>query len=134
MTEVAQLSNSNLASISSVIAASSASPAIAGSVNSKSNPDGSSPIKGDIRVFLDQTFKLKSIQAIYEKLESAQNDASLSEEVKAWAKEQQKLMDLRSPTGMAVALEGYRRARQIKRLDVTLRNGKLPYRACYDEH
>lgn len=122
--EVAQLSNPTITSISSIISASTPSTPSASSINSKSNPDGTSVIKGEIREFLDKTFRSKSVKEIYEKLQSAESNQVLSEEVRAWAKEQREYMDARSPTGMAVALEGYRRARSVKRLDVTLKNGQ----------
>ena len=47
----------------------------------------------------------------------------MEDHVRDWASEQKKIMDQRSPTGMAVAMEGYLRALQAKRLDVTLENG-----------
>jgi len=78
-----------------------------------------------VRKFLDKTFKHDNVNAIYQGLEKAEADESLSAEVKAWAKEQKAFMDVRSPTGMAVALEGYRRAAGAKRLDVVLQGGEL---------
>jgi len=121
--EITQLSDPNFAQISAIISASSPPPSVSES-NSKKNPDGHTAIKGDIRKFLDKTFKHDSVNAIYEGLEKAETDESLSTEVKTWAKEQKAFMDMRSPTGMAVALEGYRRAIGAKRLDVVLHGGK----------
>ena len=55
----------------------------------------------------------------------AAEDESLTSGVNEWAKVQREMMDLRSPTGMAVALEGYRKAKKAQRLDVTLQNGAV---------
>lgn len=121
--EITQLSDPTFAQISAIISASSPPPSASES-NSKKNPDGHTAIKGDIRRFLDKTFKHDNVNAIYEGLQNAESDESLSAEVKAWAKEQKAHMDMRSPTGMAVALEGYRRAVGAKRLDVVLQGGE----------
>ena len=56
-------------------------------------------------------------------MKKATEDYEISDQVKTWAEQQKKLMDLRSPTGMAVALEGYLQAKKAKRLDLTLGNG-----------
>lgn len=122
--EISQLPYPTFTSLSGLLSSHSPPTVQPTDINSKSNPNGTTVIKGDIRDFLDRTFRLKSIKQIYEKLQKAENDESLSSEVKVWAKEQQGYMDARSPTGMAVALEGYRRARQAKRLDITLKNGQ----------
>lgn len=87
---------------------------------SQKNPDGRSVITGDIRAFLDSTFSLPSLPAIYRRLEDAESDASLSAEVKAWAAAQRALMDTRSPTGMAVVVEHYRLAVAAKRYATTI--------------
>ncbi|EIW70338.1 hypothetical protein TREMEDRAFT_60829 [Tremella mesenterica DSM 1558] len=90
--------------------------------SSKSSPDGPSSIKGDIRVFIDQVFSQSQVKDIYDSIVAAIDSQELSEEVKEWAKEQKEIMDKRSPTGMAVALEGFRRAKQEKKLDKVLLN------------
>ena len=64
------------------------------------------------------------MKKIYDALSAAQSNEKLSAQVKHWAGEQQILLEHRSPTGMAVALEGYRRAQKAKRLDVVLDNGE----------
>lgn len=74
--------------------------------------------------FLDHAFGQTSIQEVYAELEKAGGDYDVKDEIRAWAGEQKKIMDSRSPTGMAVALEGYRQAKQAKRLDITLENGR----------
>ena len=112
-----------LETISTIIASYAPPLAPSTPLSSKKSPDGPTVIKGEIREFLDNTFKLPSIAEVYKALEAAETDSSLSEEVKAWAKEQKGYMDVRSPTGMAIALETVKRARQAKRLDQTLQDG-----------
>lgn len=94
-------------------------------VVSKTNPSGSSLVKGEIRKFLDDTFGLNGLKAIYTRLAEAETDTSLSPEVQAWAKEQRQMMDMRGPTGMAVACENYHMAEQHKRFATTLENDIL---------
>jgi 3-hydroxyisobutyryl-CoA hydrolase len=53
--------------------------------------------------------------------ESAENE-QLSAELRQWAGEQKAILDAKSPSGMAVALESYKRAKAAKRLDNTLLN------------
>ncbi|ORX36633.1 putative 3-hydroxyisobutyryl-CoA hydrolase [Kockovaella imperatae] len=121
--EIQQLSNPNLTQVSNIIANhTSPVPPRSAALSSKESRDGHSPIKGEIMAFLDRAFDCETIKEIYEKLDRASNDFELSEEVRAWAREQKTIMDARSPTGMAVALEGYRMAKNAKRLDVTLDN------------
>ena len=80
--------------------------------------------------FLDHAFGQSSIQEVYAELEKAENDYEVKDDIRAWAGEQKKIMHARSPTGMAVALEGYQQAKQAKRLDVTLENGTSPPSLC----
>jgi 3-hydroxyisobutyryl-CoA hydrolase len=95
-------------------------PASRGPV-SRSNPDGRSLISGDVRAFLDATFSLPSLSAIYAALSAAEADTSgHSAEVREWAREQRAIMDTRGPTGMAVAVENYALARAAKRFATTL--------------
>lgn len=55
-------------------------------------------------------------------MEEGEKDEALSEDVRAWAKEQKATLDAKSPSGMAVALTAFKKARQSKRLDKTLLN------------
>nr|XP_019011142.1 3-hydroxyisobutyryl-CoA hydrolase [Kwoniella pini CBS 10737]OCF49923.1 3-hydroxyisobutyryl-CoA hydrolase [Kwoniella pini CBS 10737] len=118
--EITQLDTPTSAQISSIISSYTAS--VGSGESSKTNPDGLSPIKGEIREFLDNTFSLKSIAEINEALIKSQNDSSLSGEVKEWAKVQLDLLNARSPTSTAVALTGYRKAKESRRLDRVLLN------------
>jgi 3-hydroxyisobutyryl-CoA hydrolase len=59
---------------------------------------------------------------VYQALENGENDESLSADVRAWAKEQKATLDAKSPSGMAVALTAFKKAREGKRLDKTLLN------------
>jgi 3-hydroxyisobutyryl-CoA hydrolase len=90
------------------------------------SPDssGGSVVKGDIRRFLDKAFGKATLKEVYQTLAGAEQDESLSADVKKWAKEQQDFMDQRSPTGMAVAFESFRRAKKTKKLDEVLKNGE----------
>lgn len=94
-------------------------------VSSKKNPNGRSLIRGDIRHFLDETWSLPSLKAIYDRLVQAETDPKLSKEVQSWAGEQRKMMDTRGPTGMAVALENYRISAAAKRYATTVENDIL---------
>lgn len=87
---------------------------------SKSNPDGKSLITGKIRSFLDATFSLPSLPAIYRRLQEAESDEKLNPDVRKWAAEQRSTMDTRGPTGMAVVVEHYRLARAAKRYATSL--------------
>ncbi|KAK4683792.1 hypothetical protein P7C73_g6434, partial [Tremellales sp. Uapishka_1] len=119
--QISQLSSPSTSTLSTIISSyhpsSSSSSNLASS--SKSSPEGPSPITGAIRDFLDKTFSLKSIKEIYDALGKTETEAT---EVQEWAKAQRDLMDLRSPTGMAVALEGSVKARKAERLDFVLSN------------
>lgn len=106
--------------ISSLI--SSYAPPPSSEVNSKSQPDGSTPITGEIRRFLDATFSKSSLTEVYRALEQGEKDQELSQEVREWAKEQKATLDAKSPSGMAVALSAFKKARQAQRLDTTLLN------------
>ncbi|WWD17263.1 hypothetical protein CI109_101701 [Kwoniella shandongensis] len=90
--------------------------------SSKTSPDGPTPIKGEIREFLDKTFGLKSIGEIDAALSKAVDNEKLSAEVREWAKTQKDIMSQRSPTGMAVALVNHRKAKEARRLDRSLLN------------
>jgi len=90
---------------------------------SKQNPNGSTPIKGEIRAFLDRTFSLPSLSAIYKALK--EEEVSGSPQVRAWAAEQRKMMDTRGPTGMAVAVENYHSAGKAKRYATTVEQDSL---------
>jgi 3-hydroxyisobutyryl-CoA hydrolase len=52
------------------------------------------------------------------------SDDKLEGATRDWAKAQKVHMDERSPTAMAVALEGYKKAKKSQRLDRTLENGE----------
>lgn len=119
--QISQLQSPSAFDISKVVA-SYTIPASSG-VNSKEAPEATTPITGEIRSFLDKAFGNKSIPAVYEALEKAVGDEKLSEEVKSWAKVQKEMMEQRSPTGMSVALEAFRRARSSMRLDEVLKDG-----------
>lgn len=93
--------------------------------SSKESRDGRTPITGEIRTFLDATFSLPSIGEVYAALQAAESSSSLSPEVKTWAATQCTMMDDRSPSGMAVALEKYKRARATRRLDAALTDDML---------
>ncbi|WWC89284.1 uncharacterized protein L201_004205 [Kwoniella dendrophila CBS 6074] len=122
--EITQLDSPSLQQISSLISSYTSEPSSTSlsSESSKTNPDGYTPITGEIREFLDKTFGLKSIPEINNALTKSQNDDSLSEETRKWAKKQQDIMNSRSPTSTAVALTGYRKAKESRRLDRTLLN------------
>ena len=121
--QIAQLPEPTLGNVARLIAAYQApAPESSAAPSSKASPDGPSPITGEVRRFLDSTFSLQEVSEIYAALTTAIESAETSEAVKSWAQEQKKIMDMRSPTGMAVALEGYRQARKSKRLDKTLQN------------
>ena len=122
--QITQLDNPTLSQISSIVSSfAPPTPSSSGPTSTKATPDGPSLITGEIRDFLDKTFSLADLKRIYQALSKAAEDEALSEGVRTWAKEQKAIMDLRSPTGMAVALEGYRKAKKAQRLDVALRNG-----------
>ncbi|WVQ67623.1 uncharacterized protein L199_005826 [Kwoniella botswanensis] len=122
--EITSLDSPTPQQISSIVSSYTSSPSASSSEgeSSKSNPDGYSTIKGEIREFLDKTFSLKSIPEINKALTKAQNDEGLSEDTKKWAKAQQDILSQRSPTSTAVALTGYRKAKEARRLDRTLLN------------
>ena len=129
--DIQQLANPSSVQISTLIANHSAPPPTKGTApSSKASRDGHTPIKADIMDFLDHAFGQSSIQEVYAELEKAENDYEVKDDIRAWAGEQKKIMHARSPTGMAVALEGYQQAKQAKRLDVTLENGTSPPSLC----
>ncbi|BEJ11396.1 hypothetical protein CspHIS471_0108180 [Cutaneotrichosporon sp. HIS471] len=94
-------------------------------LSSKTNPNGRTPITGDIRKFLDEAFAHTSLKELYTHMVGAETDESLRPEVRAWVKEQREMMDTRGPTGMAVAIENYHSARQAKRLATTFEQDML---------
>jgi 3-hydroxyisobutyryl-CoA hydrolase len=104
--------------ISALIA--SYAPPPSSEVNSKSNPDGTTVITGEIRKFLDATFSKSSLTEVYRGLEKGEKHES--KQVQEWAKEQKAVLDAKSPSGMAVALSAFRKAREAQRLDQTLLN------------
>lgn len=122
---LSQLENPTLEQISNIVASFHVAAPEGAEVSSKNSREGPSPITGEIRTFLDKTFGLASIQEIYAALQAAQEDSSLSQEVKDWAKAQKAIMDHRSPTGMAVALENFKLARKAQRLSTALENDML---------
>lgn len=110
--------------LSKLVSSYNLPPSKSSSPSSKANPDGVSPITTEVRQFLNYAFDAKTVPEIYERLSAAADrSGELSEEVMAWAAQQKKHMEEKSPTGMAVALEGYRLASQSKRLDAALQNG-----------
>ena len=104
--------------ISALIA--SYAPPPSSEVNSKTNPDGSTVITGEIRKFLDETFSKSSLTEVYRALEKGEKHES--KQVQDWAKEQKAILDAKSPSGMAVALSAFKKAREAQRLDQTLLN------------
>jgi hypothetical protein len=99
---------------------SSYAPPPSSEVNSKSNPDGSTAVTGEIRRFLDATFSQSSLTEVYKALEQGEKHESSA--VQAWAKEQKAILHAKSPSGMAVALSSFKKAREAQRLDKTLQN------------
>lgn len=99
---------------------SSYAPPPSSETNSKANPDGSTVITGEIRRFLDATFSKSSLTEVYQALERGEKHESA--DVQNWAKEQKAVMDAKSPSGMAVALLAFKKAREAQRLDRTLLN------------
>lgn len=104
--------------ISALIA--SYTPPPSSEINSKKNPDGTTIITGEIRKFLDATFSKSSLTEVYKALEKGENHKS--QEVREWAKEQKATLDAKSPSGMAVALAAFKKAKEAQRLDQTLLN------------
>ncbi|BEI80314.1 hypothetical protein CcaverHIS002_0108430 [Cutaneotrichosporon cavernicola] len=94
-------------------------------LSSKTNPNGRTPITGDVRRFLDEAFTHTSLKELYTHMVGAETDESLSPEVRAWVKEQREMMDTRGPTGMAVAIENYHSAGKAKRLATTFEQDML---------
>jgi 3-hydroxyisobutyryl-CoA hydrolase len=111
--------------LSKLIASFSLPASTSSAPSSKSNPDANSPVSLDIRQFLDNTFSAPSVREIHNRLVAAASNDGLSDEVKKWAEVQRGYLEEKSPTGMAVALEGYRLAKNSKRLDQALQNGTL---------
>ncbi|WVF71488.1 hypothetical protein IAT40_006294 [Kwoniella sp. CBS 6097] len=121
--QITQLESPTLAQISSLVSSYTSAPSASSSEpSSKASPDGPSPIKGEIREFLDKTFNLKSIAEVDQALSKAVTNEKLSQEVRDWAKLQKELIDQRGPTSTAVALAGYKKAKESRRLDRTLLN------------
>lgn len=121
--QITHLPDPTYENISKLVSSYSPSPSTSTGPSSKSNPDGASPLTPEIRQFLDNVFSAPTVQKIYERLRNASERQDLSEEVRAWAKVQIKYLEEKSPTGMAVALEGFNKARSGKRLDKALKNG-----------
>ncbi|OCF36821.1 3-hydroxyisobutyryl-CoA hydrolase [Kwoniella heveanensis CBS 569] len=122
ISQITQLESPTLAQISSLVSSYSSAPSSSSEPSSKASPDGPSPIKGEIREFLDKTFSLKSIAEVDQALSKAATNEKLSQEVRDWAKLQKELIDQRGPTSTAVALAGYKKAKESRRLDRTLLN------------
>lgn len=121
--QISEHSAPTLTNLSSLVASYSPPlPADSIAPSSKKSPDGHTPITGEIRTFLDYAFSHDSLSQIYKVVkESAEND-QLSAELRQWAGEQKAILDAKSPSGMAVALESFKRAKAAKRLDSTLLN------------
>ncbi|WVQ85888.1 hypothetical protein IAT38_008056 [Cryptococcus sp. DSM 104549] len=113
--DISSLPSPTLPFISSLIPAPP--PPSSSALSSKANPDGSTHIRGAVREFIDATFSLGTIPEILTALRRAEEDPDVSKDVRRFAKEQRETMETRGPTGMALALEGYRKARREKRLD-----------------
>ncbi|KAL1411515.1 3-hydroxyisobutyryl-CoA hydrolase [Vanrija albida] len=135
-----QIEEPSFETISNLVSSYHVGPAPAGTaVSSKASREGPSPITGEIRAFLDKTFGLPSLQDIYAALKAAEGDSSLAAEVREWATAQRGILDERSPTGMAVALENFRLARKAKRLnevldnDITMATGFLGLKRTTDD-
>ncbi|BEJ00377.1 hypothetical protein CcaverHIS631_0502340 [Cutaneotrichosporon cavernicola] len=122
---LSQLENPTLEQLNNIVTSYHVPAPEGAAVSSKGSREGPSPITGEIRAFLDKTFGLASIQEIYAALQAAQTDSALSQEIKDWAKAQKDIMDLRSPTGMAVALENFKVTRKAQNLKVALENDML---------
>lgn len=111
-----------LASLISSYAAPPPTPSARSAPSSKANPDAPTNLVGPIRVLLDHAFGQDSVEKIVAVLEKAVADESTEESVRAWAKEQLEQMHQRSPTGMKVALKGYRKARELRQLKAVMNN------------
>lgn len=123
--QLQQLENPTLESVSAIVSTYHVSRPEGTDFSSKASREGPTPITGGIRRLLDKTFNLGSIQEIYMALEKAENDSDLAPEVSAWAAVQRKMMDERSPTGMAVALANFKLAKAAQRLNTSLENDIL---------
>lgn len=139
--ELSQHSNPTFESISALVASYTMVPSLPeGTESTKKTPDASTAIKGDVRALLDEAFGKSDLKEVYHTLQAAsqKTDGKRSEAAQKWAQEQVTAMDARSPTGMAVALENLRRARQARRLDSVLNNGQLylavPFLADSNRH
>lgn len=123
--QISEHPSPTIENVSALISSYAPSTSSSKEVNSKSNPDGSTPITGEIRRFLDATFSRSSLTEVYQALDQGEKDESLSQEVREWAKEQKATLDAKSPSGMAVALTAFKKARKAQRLDKTLLNDML---------
>lgn len=110
--DLSQPEEPKLAQLASILAAHSA----------HGSAELTTPIKGAVRTFLDKTFnpKAHNLEAILAQLEDA---AAGQDEVAKWAGAQLALMKQRSPTALKVALEGIKRAQEVRKLDEVLKNG-----------
>ncbi|KAL7421630.1 3-hydroxyisobutyryl-CoA hydrolase [Cryptotrichosporon argae] len=119
--QLTQLASPTLETVGSLVATYTTAPTTA-VPSSKASPDGPSPITGEVRVALDRAFSKSSVKDIYDALGEI---AAEGGEAAVWAKTQQGLMNARSPTGMAVALENFKSAKAGKSLQKALRNDIL---------
>ncbi len=115
---IKEVGEPTLESLASLLSNYSAPPPSNSSneVSSKETPDAPSGLVGPVRVLLDQAFSRKTVSEIQVVLQKAIDDGKTPENVKAWAAEQFKVMKGRSPTGMKVALEGFKRAQKQQNL------------------
>jgi hypothetical protein len=121
--QISEHSAPTLSNLSSLVASYSPPlPSESTAPSSKKSPDGHTPITGEIRTFLDYAFSHDSLSQIYKVVKESAENEQLSAELRQWAGEQKAILDAKSPSGMAVALESYKRAKAAKRLDNTLLN------------
>lgn len=116
--DLAQLPEPTLQQLSSIIATHAAP---------SSSADLTTPIKGAVRTYLDSVFdpKKHDLEAILADLQKTSESTVVDETVAKWAGAQLALMKQRSPTALKVALEGIKRAHEVKKLDAVLKNGEL---------
>lgn len=123
--QISEHPSPTIENVSALIASYAPATPSGNETNSKSSPDASTPITGEIRRFLDATFSKSSLTEVYQALEEGEKDEGLSSKVRDWAREQKATLDAKSPSGMAVALAAFKKARKAQRLDKTLMNDMM---------
>ena len=74
------------------------------------------PLRGPVRVALDSAFCHQSVEDIMTALEA--HTLSMDAAVSSWATETLKVLNLRSPTSLRIALHAFRRSKNSKLRDV----------------